>query len=295
MQLVRPNSENGPVIAAGVVVLTTLVYVLNVRFDGTWGQGIHLIYSGLAAGAVVAMAAMAPREGERQPAWQALLYVAAFVLALAALVNLADVLGADDPPNASGTIVWVGSLLVGLTAWLATSRDSGISTLLAAVTFGAVALAFVDWVFSPEEVDTFRWILLLLTVGFALVAASQRDARAHHAVGFVNAAGLSALGLGSTFAVEAFLGGLFGGGGGSAEAGWGWELFLLCAGFALVAYAVIDRQSGPGYLGVANLLLFLVIAAGPDPDGASLIGWPLVLIAVAGALLTLGLRRVRPG
>jgi hypothetical protein len=153
----------------------------------------------------------------------------------------------------------------------------------------------VDWVFDPDEVDTFRWILLFLFLGFALVANRLRDERLHHAVPFVNAAGLSLLALAVTFAVEEFVGVFFGGlagalGEGDFGTGWGWELFLLAGALALIAYATLDRQSGPGYLGAATLFLFVLIAAVPGEEGPSLIGWPLVLMLLTGGLLFLALR-----
>lgn len=35
--------DSDRLMAGGVVALTTLVYMLNARFDGTWGQGIHFV------------------------------------------------------------------------------------------------------------------------------------------------------------------------------------------------------------------------------------------------------------
>ena len=53
-----------------------------------------------------------------------------------------------------------------------------------ALTLVVVIVAFVDWVFSPEEIDTFRWILLLIARRLRRVRAGHaRPTEPHHAVG----------------------------------------------------------------------------------------------------------------
>jgi hypothetical protein len=301
-EALRPEPEQGNLTAAAVVALTVLVATVNARFGGEWGVGIHLVYTGAAALAVIGMAAMSPRPfaGDRPATWQSVLFVASFVLLFGTLANLADVLGADDAPfGASGTIVWVGLILVALTIWFARGWNSGISNLLGALTLLGVILAFVDWVFTPEEVDTFRWILLFAAVGFGAYGVATSDREPDHAVGDVNTAGVALLALAGTFIVETIVAGIFGafGGVGSSgpDVGWGWELVLLVGAALLIAYAVTAWRAGPGYLGAANLLAFVVLAAGPGDDGPSLIGWPLVLILVTIGLFALARGGGRPG
>ena len=78
------------------------------------------------------------------------------------------------------------------------------------------------------------------------------------------------------------------------DAGTGWELVMLAGGAALIAYTAAYGRSGPAYLGVANLLAFIVLSAAPDEDGASLVGWPLILLLVTAGLLVMALRRDTP-
>jgi hypothetical protein len=289
-EVLRPAPAGGDTVAAAAVALTVLVATVNARFGDEWGQGIHLIYTAAAAFAVIGMAAASPRTEGRPASWQSVLFVTAFVLLFGTLTNLADVLGADNPPfGASGTVVWVGLILIGLTAWFATGWNSGISTLLGSITFVIVVIAFIDWVFSPEDVDTFRWILLLTALALGAGGAMRRPSEPEHAVGYVNAAGVAILALAGTFLAEALFV-LFGdidGIGASFQVGWGWELVVLAAAAALIAYSVVARQAGPGYLGALNLAAFVALAAGPGEDGPSLIGWPLVLILVTVALFVL--------
>lgn len=296
LDAIRPRPFRGDVIAAGVVALAALVLVVQVRFENEWSPGVHFVYAGLAAAFVLATAVLSPVEGEAPRAYQSVLIVAGYALALAALLSLADALGARDGAPGSGTIVWVGSLLVALAAYFATARNSSVGTLLAGVTGVVVVLALVDWVFDPDSTSTFRWVLAFLTIGFVLAALGQRDRRRRHAVQLVNVAGLTVLALALTFVVQSLLGGLLrllGGGGGDAV-GSGWELFVLACAFGLIAYSAVDRENGPAYLGVLNLLAFVLIASPPGGDGASLIGWPLVLAVLAGIGLWIGLRPTHP-
>jgi hypothetical protein len=291
--MIRPRPHRGDVIAAGVVVLTTLVAVLQIRFDATWGAGVHLVYSALAAGLVVQMAVLAPMEGDAPRAYQSVLIVAGLLLVLATLASAADVLGADRPLTAAGTIVWVGSLLTALAWWFATRRNAAVATLIAAVTGGVVTLAFVKWVFDPSSLTTFRWLLVLLTIVYVLGSLTQRDHRRRHSVQLVNAGGLAVLALAGTFAVEVFFGALgaaFSGVRGGFEAGFGWELFVLASAWGLIAYAAVDREAGAAYLGVANLLAFVLLAAPAGKHDVSLIGWPLFFAVLSGTALWVGLR-----
>jgi hypothetical protein len=293
LDALRPEPHRGDTVAAGAVVLATAIYVLETRFAHVWGPGIRLVLDALAALFVGTLAVQSPVEGERPRAYQSVLFVATFFLALVTLIRLADVLGADDSPTAPGTIVWIGAVLVGLCTWFASRRNSAVMTLLAAVSFGVELQAFVEWVFSPSGITTFRWILVLLVLGFAVASLSQRGARPRHAVQLVNAAGLAAVVLGLTFVnVLGGLGSSFGLPVGLGV-GSGWELFLLACAFGLIAYSGVDREPGPAYLGVVVLALFVAIAGPPD-DGASLIGWPILLVIMAGVMLAIGLRPSRP-
>jgi hypothetical protein len=287
----RPEPHRGDQVAAGAVVLTVAIYVLEARFAHTWGAGIRFVIDALAAVAVGALAVQSPMEGERPRAYQSVLYVATFFLAAVTLNNLADILGADDPPQASGTIVWIALLLLALCVWFATRRNSAIMTLLGAASFAFAVEAFIDWVFDPHGLTTLRWILLLLVLGFTLASLSARGDRPRHAVQLVNAAGLSAVALAVSFAPEALI--TFDGVR-PRGVGAGWELFLLACGFGLVAYSAVDREPGPGYIGALVLVLFVLIAGPAGRDGASLIGWPIVLLLMAGGMLAIGLRPSHP-
>jgi hypothetical protein len=71
-----------------------------------------------------------------------------------------------------------------------------------------------------------------------------------------------------------------------------WELVLVAAGCGLVAYGAIERSPGPAWLGVANLVVF-VIAAGSLSD-ETLYWWPLMLILLGAGAMGAGLRPRQP-
>ena len=287
--LLRPDARRGELIAAGAVSLTITVALINFRFEDEWGVGLHLVYSALAAALVIALAVLANRAAGTPPRWHSVLFVLSFVLLLLALGNLADLLGSDDRLEGSGTAVWVGALLIALMAWFSIRFDSGIATLLAALTFVVVLLSFVDWVFSPDGAATFRWVLLAGAIALAAFAARGPDRGGHHAVGYVNASGVALLGIAVVYAIEGF-GDIFLGAGERLDAATGWELVILAGGFALIAYSVLARQSGPAYLGLLNLIAFVLLAYGAGDDGPSLVGWPIVMLLASAALLAAGLR-----
>ena len=92
--------------------------------------------------------------------------------------------------------------------------------LLGAVSLVLAVLGFVDLVFSPDGVQTFRWLLLVLVAVLAAATVASRDHHPARAVAFADAGGLAALGLALTLVVDQVFGSapLFGPG-----AGTGWE------------------------------------------------------------------------
>ena len=283
----RPKPFRGDQVAAGVVVLTVLVGLLAFRFD--WPGGVHLTYTTVAAAFILAMAVLAPLEDERPRAYQTVLYVGGFTLALLALRALALVLGSDGLES-TGTLAWVGAALTALGAFLAIGRNSPTGTLLASVSGAVAGLAAVEWAFEPGS-QAFRWTLAALMAGFVLMALGHRDRRPDHAVQLVNAGGLATLGV-ALIDLLTLAGSLDGRLGSVGTTGWGWELLILAAGFGLVAYASVDRERGPAVLGVLNLVAFVALAA-PAGD-ESLLGWPLVLALMAAFMLVIGLRPTTP-
>jgi hypothetical protein len=292
-EAVTPHPHRGDLVAAGAAPLTLGVLLVNVRLDGEWGTGVFLALTALACALVLAMGVLAPLEGTRPRSYQQVLLVAGLVLLLVALLRVAQVLGVEDPLSAAGARMWIFALLTLVSAWLVEARHAAVFMLVAAVTGLVTVLALVEWAFEPEGLTTTRWILLTLALGFVLAALGHRDARRRESVYLIDAAGIAILVLALTF-VGSLISALTFLGAPGATPGGGWKLILVAAGFGLVAYAAVDRESGPAYIGALILILFTAFAGIPAADGASLWFWPLSLLLVGGFAVVAGLRPRRP-
>ncbi|HKG04391.1 MAG TPA: hypothetical protein VKB03_14535 [Conexibacter sp.] len=297
LTMLTPHPHRGDLIAAGALPLALGVLLVNVRLDATWGTGVLLVIDALACAVVLGMGLLAPLEGERPRSYQQVLLLAGQVLGFVMLVRLAQVLGADRPLSSPGSRLWIFLVVTIGAAWIARRCRSAVCALVAALSGIAAVVAFVDWAFSPEGPGTLRWVLLALAVALVLAALARRDADHRESVYLIDAAGVAILALGVTFLGAAviaftplprvaldFFGIPIGVPGG------GWKLVLLAAGLGLVAYAGVDKESGPAYLGTSILLVFVALVGIPGVNGASLWFWPLALLLVGGAAVGAGLR-----
>jgi hypothetical protein len=283
--MLRTDDDRGPMAAAGLVTLAIAVFLIDIRFTTDWSAGGRLVVTAIPALLALGVAWFAPLD-DVPPPWLSAILVAELVLVLLALGNLADALGADGEFQTSGSLTWIGLLVTMLAVVSSRRHNSAVMALLAGLIGTVTLLAAVDWIFDlGSPLRTFRWLLMLAAILLGAAGISVRGARPRHGVALINAAGLVTLGLAFTFAVGA-IASPFGSG---ATAGWGWELFVLLVGAALVGFAVTNKEPGPGYLGAIVLLAFVLMAANSG-ESPSLVGWPLVLLVVAIALLALGLR-----
>jgi hypothetical protein len=300
-ELLRPHPHRGDLIAGGAVPLTVALLLINVRLDASWGTGIFLVLTGLACAAVLAMGVLAPLEEERPRSYQVVLHLCGLALLLVTLLRLAQVFGVDQPLDSDGAVFWMLTIVAGTAAWLARERRSAICALVAAIAGTFALLAFVSLVFSPDGPATSRWVLLFVAVGLLLGALLLRDRHPAESVYLVDAAGFAVLAIGLTYLGSLVFGfavldesdGVFGRSFFDGPGAW-WKLVMLAAGLGLVAYAGVDRQAGPGWLGVLNLLLFVILVGQPGESGASLWFWPMLLLLVGGAMIAAGLRPRRP-
>jgi hypothetical protein len=288
-----PHPHRGDLIAAGAVPLSVGVLLVNARLDDVWGTGVLLVLTGLACALVLGMGVLAPLEGHHPRTYQQVLLLAGLLLLFVGLVRVAQVLGADDPLGSDGTLTWIFGLLTLAAGWLLTARRSAVFALIAALTAIVTAIAFVEWVFSPDGPTTARWLLLALALAFVLAALAHRAAHPREAVYLIDAAGVAMLLLGLTF-VGALIPALEFFGVPDDPPGGGWKLLLVAAGFGLVAYAAVDREPGPAYVGALVLGLFVALVGIPGEDGASLWFWPLAMVLIGGAAVAAGLRPLRP-
>jgi hypothetical protein len=288
-ELLRPPPHRGPLIAAGSVALAVGVALEELRLDDRLGTGVHMAILLAAGGLIYWLGAQSPNEGGEPPAYQSVLLVTGLLLLYPGLLTVADVLGADFDGLPAGALVWTSLLALGLALWPALERNSAICLLLAAI-LGAVAL-LAAWrlVFGASAQAPYRWLLVVVAAACVLASLALRAPAPRHAQQLVNAAGLAIAAIGLVaVAVAVFL-----------DAGPNrpllpgvFEVVLLGAGFGLVAFGALDRAPGPAYLGVLNLVLFIVaVAVGAQ---SSLYWWPLTLLLVGVVALGAGLRPRRP-
>ena len=293
LALLRPPAHRGPLIAAGAVLVTVGVLLEEIRLDDKLPLGVHLAILSLSAAVILALGLQAPAEDGRPPAYQSALLVSGLALLAPALLTLADALGAEFDPFPAGAVTWTALVFAGIALWPAVANGSSVCALIAAVAAAVAAMAFVNWVTDADSLTTYRWLLAFAALSYVSVSLLLRGPAPSHSRQMVNAAGLAVLTIalsGIPFVVvDAFTAS---GAGGGEILPTGWELVVFAAGCGLVAYGAVDRAPGAAYLGVANLLAFLV-AAGSSVDD-TLLYWPLLILLLGlGAMLT-GLRPPSP-
>jgi hypothetical protein len=298
----RPHPHRGDVIAAGAVPLALAAFLIALRMS-QWGVGARFAVVGLIAVVILTMGWLAPLERPDGPrAYHSMLLVAGLLPLAVALVLLSEVLGASSSPG-DGAIAWTFAAEAATAALAARRTNSGACTLIAALAGSVATEAFVSFAFNPQGLATFRAFLLVLTVALVAGAVRLRDRRRRHAVQLGSAGGLLTLVLAATFVIRA-LSSVVGALSGLPDGGlritfqsgvpWGWKLYILVVGLALVAYAAADREPGPAYIGFANLLAFALLDGLKGLAGHTLVGWPLLLLVVGGAGLAVGLRPMQP-
>ena len=306
-ELLRPPAHRGPLIAAGAVVLAIGVALGELRLGDELAPGVHLLILAVATAAVLGLGLQARGEEDRPYAYQSVLLVTGLLLLWATLLRLADVLGAEFgagggtgargtafwgllPP---GAITWTSLLLAGVAAWAAWSRRSAAALLIATIAAGLAVLAAIAWLFDADSQGGYRFVLLALALASVLGSLVLRGSAPRHAQQLVNAAGVAILTIPLVALAAAVIQllGLFAGAPTELLPGF-WELVVLAAGCGLLAYGAVDRVPGAVYLGLANVLLFLLVASlGSE---ATLLWWPLVLILVGLGAMLAGLRPRSP-
>jgi hypothetical protein len=311
----RPLPFRGDLIAAGAIPLAVGVVLIDLRMDGTWSAGARAALLGAVAVLLLTLAWRAPVEATNPRAYVSVLLITAFPVAARALAAVDGALGAR--PGSAGALLWTALVLGGVYLVLAVRRNSAICTLLASVTFVVALLASWEWLFAPQWANAARWLSLVAVVALGLGVVALRDRHRAHAAALADAAGLTALHLGLSLAAESTGDVVW-----AAYAripythdvgwtsyvplsdtgsrvfefpdvstpAWGWMLALLAIGFALVGYGAVDRERGPVWLGAFVLLSFAITAA----SHASLLWWPVLLVALGLAALVAGLRPTTP-
>jgi hypothetical protein len=293
-ELLRPPPHRGPLIAAGAVVLAVGLATAELRLGGTVSPFAHLLITAAPAALTLALGLQAPNEGGRPPAYQSVLLVTGLLLLYAALLRLADVLGAELTDGfPAGELTWVSLLAMGAALYAGVRRRSSICVLIAAISGTIALLSGWEWIFENGTFTASRWMLLVVAVALVLIALGLRAGWPRHSELLIDGAGLAILAIGLQSIASFFIRSLslFDAPSGPLLQGF-WELVLLAAGCGAVAYGALDRSPGPAWLGVAILAVFVVTAG--TFSGESLYWWPLLLLALGAGAMAAGLRPRQP-
>jgi MFS family permease len=285
-ELLRPPPHRGPLIAAGAVALAVGVSLEELRLDDRLPRGVHMAILLLSGGLLFFLGAQAPNEDGKPPAYQSVLLGAGLPLLFAGLSTTAEWLGGDR--WSPGALMWTSAVTAGLAVWPAFERNSAISLLLGAIAGGVALLSAWSWIFGAAAPAPYRWLMAAYAAALVLCSLALRAPARRHAEVLTDAAGLAIAAIGVSgigLVSDPFV----------ADASglpWFWDVVVLGAGFGLVAFGAVDRSPGPAYLGVVNLILFIVVVGG---DGvATLYWWPLILIVGGVIMLAAGLRPRSP-
>ena len=195
------DPARGGVLAAGGIMLAVGITMTDTRLDVAWSNGVHLIVALIGFALVFGIAMLSPLA-ERPLAYQAALSLSGLALLVLALDRLARVFGVHSPFTNTGTIMWMSAVFTLVAALAALRFQSLACGLLAGLGTSAFVLSFVDKVFNPSGVTTFRWVLLLLALGFAAAAVVLRASPwSGYSVPAVDVSGFMLIGLGGTFVV----------------------------------------------------------------------------------------------
>ena len=140
LELLRPPAHRGPLIAAGAVVLTVAIALVELRLDDELPGIVHVLILGLAAALFLGLGLQAEREGGAPAPPQSVLLVCGLLLLWAGLLRLADLLGADFGEFPAATLVWTSLVVAAAAGYAAARCNSAICTMLAGIAAGVAVL-----------------------------------------------------------------------------------------------------------------------------------------------------------
>jgi len=285
----------GVTFAVGAVIL--YLRKSGVSGGADWAAFPLLLVAGVPFVLLLTLA-ISNRRAEEVERWRAALLVTAVLLAPLALEQLRDTLGLS--PRANFWHFLVFSAVVALAAYGSFVVGAAYQAFLAGVA-GIVAWRFLwDWILSDPGVTAFRWLFLILGLGYLGAGLVLRAGKAPQGDELITVAGVVGLlvgVLGLSEAASAFS--PFGVPSGHGQ-GFFWDFLLLLVSLASVAYGALNRVRGPAYVGFVGLLIFSLVVGlevnallkREQPDG-SFAGWPLALLLIGGGALAAGVAAQR--
>lgn len=300
-----PSPEGGDWLRMlGGVAFAVGAVALFIRKSGAtsssdWADFPLLLVAAIPCGLLFGVGVSGRQVGEI-PRWRAVLMVTGVLLAPLALEQLRETLGLSETANFWHFLIF--ALVVAMAAYASFIVGAAYQALLAALAGIVAWVYFWEWILDNPGINAFRWLLIILGLGYLGAALALRADNAPQGNELITAAGIvgvivGVLGVSSaaTEAVSPF--GVTGGGEGQ---GFFWDLILLVVSLASVAYGAVTHARGPAYVGFFGLVFFVLLVGleanellkGERPDGA-FVGWPLALLLIGGGALAAGVAAQR--
>jgi hypothetical protein len=288
--------------ALGGLLLGTGVLVLLMRrssLDNPWGDLPRLV-AWLVPAAVLYGGGVLCARAAGARAWHAVWVVFGLVFVYGTLIQFLALIEGD--PDAPLNTAWTLGVVAAAGVAAAVIAKVRFGWLVAGLALAIAWLAVWDEVLADgvgADAGTFRGLCMLAAL--LLVAAGwfieRRGREGVESAELVTAAGVIFL-LGAAFvSLSSVTGGLFAPTGvptaagvpapaGGAEASLFWDVVLLGGSILSIAAGNLVASRGPVYVGAVGILAFVLIV-GLDLDdetpAGKILGWPLVLLALAAA------------
>jgi uncharacterized membrane protein len=276
----------GILFAAGAVVLA-------IRKTADWGEWSLFLVYGIPCALLYVLALRGRRESPGLEGWQSGYVTFAALLLPAALLQLADALGADTSERLTIAVVFaVSAALPALVAlWAAAWWQMLIAGLYAIVAW----LAFWAKVLDHPSPNTIRVLILIIAVILLAAGLLLGYMRRPGSSDLITAAGIAGI-LAGAISLAGLSAGLDSVAGsvsdGTPRPSQPWNFYILIVSLVLIAYGAKSRTRGPGYVGGVGLVIFIGLTGsnivtringGDFSDLTSVVGWPLVLL-ILGAV-----------
>lgn len=278
--------------AAGAIAL-----FIRKSSTGDWGDFALLLTVLVPFALLYGLGVAGPAGTAVDEPWRGVYIVLGVLLAPLALLQFLEWIGGNTDDSLNGA--WIFALVGALAAVASLRRDALYAALLAALAFLVAWLLLWDKLLDDPEVDTFRWLLVILALIYTAGAMALRSSGSRQASELVTGAALAAVAAGGIAAVQAAvsLAGSLGLGelGSGADTNVFWDVFLLVVSAGAIVYGVRAGARGPTYAGGLGLFAFIVVVGvelskltdGESPGG-DLVGWPLLLLVLGGAAIVAG-------
>jgi hypothetical protein len=279
----------GILFAAGAVVLA-------IRKTSEWGEWALFLVYGIPCAALYLLALLRRGRGAvGLEGWQSGYVTFAALLLPAALLQLADALGADTGNRLTVAVVFAVSAAI--PAFVALWAGAWWQMLIAGLYVIVAWLAFWAKVLDHPSPNTIRVLILIIAVILLAVGLLLGWMRRSGASDLITAAGIAGI-LAGAISLAGLSAGLDSVAGsvsdGTPKPSQAWNVYILVVSLVLIAYGAKSRTRGPGYVGAVGLIIFIGLTGsnivtringGDFSDLTSVVGWPLLLLILGGVAI----------